>query len=350
LSGLNFVKKGRILAVIPSYNSREHIAEAISSLFNQDYPDLRILVIDDCSTDGTYEFLQKSNDKVTVVKNEVNLGISGTLNKALSFLQGEEFFLVLSDDCELVGDNWVTTAIRHFKKETVGVVCGEIFKGNLDSLPLIKRIFAYHKEASGVTAPGNKVEEVNISWLWADLFRSAVLKKIGGFCSAKGRKYGVEDNITSYRIRSSGYVILKDTSLLVTSSWGRADSLYQNLRKEILIGKSTGWAIAKGMAETKVTESEQLARKLRKRKLQIFLFSVSCVLLMSSVFSLIPLITLVIIQTLRVVYFMTRANGFRGIEKLYFAATGSMLDWLYPPNFIIGFLEGFITKRTSHRS
>ena len=55
LSGLPLVT-----VIIPTFNRKEIVKEAITSVLDQDYPKIEVLVVDDGSTDGTGEELQKT--------------------------------------------------------------------------------------------------------------------------------------------------------------------------------------------------------------------------------------------------------------------------------------------------
>lgn len=67
----------KISVIIPSYNRIDFINKAIESVLNQKYKEIEIIIIDDGSTDGTYEFLQKEyKDKhnILIYRNEKNSG------------------------------------------------------------------------------------------------------------------------------------------------------------------------------------------------------------------------------------------------------------------------------------
>ncbi len=85
---------------ITCYNAQDTIARAIEGALRQDYPHFEIVVVDDCSTDGSFEILKEcalcSPEKVRVFKNEKNLGVAGTRNRVMSEARGE--FLAFFDD------------------------------------------------------------------------------------------------------------------------------------------------------------------------------------------------------------------------------------------------------------
>lgn len=67
----------KISVIIPSYNRKEFINKAVESVLNQTYKNVEIIIIDDGSTDGTYElFQQEYKDKHNIImyKNEKNSG------------------------------------------------------------------------------------------------------------------------------------------------------------------------------------------------------------------------------------------------------------------------------------
>jgi hypothetical protein len=70
-----------------AYNSEDVVSEAVDSVLAQSYGDFDFIVIDDASTDGTLRILQEYasvDSRVRILKNEVNLGLAGSLNRGLS--------------------------------------------------------------------------------------------------------------------------------------------------------------------------------------------------------------------------------------------------------------------------
>jgi glycosyltransferase involved in cell wall biosynthesis len=84
---------------IPAYNYRTFIERAVRSALAQDVPGLRVLVVDDASTDGTWDVLQSLKaDNLHVVRNTRNLGLFGNFNRCLALAEGTYLRLLLSDD------------------------------------------------------------------------------------------------------------------------------------------------------------------------------------------------------------------------------------------------------------
>lgn len=82
------------------YNAEDTIVRAIESGLAQEYPDFEIVIVDDCSTDKSWDILQNyahaNQDKIRVLKNEKNLGVAGTRNRIIAEARGE--FLAFFDD------------------------------------------------------------------------------------------------------------------------------------------------------------------------------------------------------------------------------------------------------------
>lgn len=90
-----------VSVVIPAYNAEKVVAEAVESAMGQTYKNIEIIVIDDCSKDGTYqvlEFLAEKDSRVRICKNEQNSGVSETRNRGVAMAKGEYVAFLDSDD------------------------------------------------------------------------------------------------------------------------------------------------------------------------------------------------------------------------------------------------------------
>lgn len=79
-------KEPKISVIVPVYNKCEYLEKCLASLCCQTYSNLEIICIDDGSTDGSFDILdryKKSDDRFIVIRQE-NCGVSVARNKALS--------------------------------------------------------------------------------------------------------------------------------------------------------------------------------------------------------------------------------------------------------------------------
>lgn len=80
------------------------IARSIASALSQDAVGLEILVVDNCSTDGTWEILQQFDDaRIRLVRNEHNLGLFGNFNRCIDLTRGTYLRYLCSDDTLMPG-------------------------------------------------------------------------------------------------------------------------------------------------------------------------------------------------------------------------------------------------------
>lgn len=87
--------------VIPVYNREKLIHRSLQSALAQDYPEVEILVTDNCSTDSTWEVLEEyaiNNEKIRIIKNEANLGPVKNWYRAVELAKGEYVKILWSDD------------------------------------------------------------------------------------------------------------------------------------------------------------------------------------------------------------------------------------------------------------
>lgn len=90
-----------ISVVMPAYNAERTIREAIDSILTQSYRDLELIVVNDCSQDGTKGIIEeyvRADERVRLINNEVNSGVSVSRNKAVAAAKGEYIAFLDSDD------------------------------------------------------------------------------------------------------------------------------------------------------------------------------------------------------------------------------------------------------------
>lgn len=86
--------------IMPSYNTAEFIEESINSVINQTYTNWELIIVDDCSTDGSEEIIKKftQDERIKFYKNERNSGAAISRNYALREAKGKWIAFLDSDD------------------------------------------------------------------------------------------------------------------------------------------------------------------------------------------------------------------------------------------------------------
>ncbi|PYE85248.1 glycosyltransferase family 2 protein [Phyllobacterium leguminum] len=115
----------KVSICIPTYNGARYIREAVVSALQQEYPSFEIVIVDNCSTDGTEVLLSElllQSDKIHFFKNETNIGLAGNFNKCLEHAQGEYIKYLCADDFLLPGCLEQMAAVLE-SHPTVSLVC-----------------------------------------------------------------------------------------------------------------------------------------------------------------------------------------------------------------------------------
>lgn len=84
---------------INAYNAEKYIRETVDSVLNQTYTNLQIIVVDDCSTDNTYEILKSIDDpRLEIYRLPYNCHISNACNEGFKHVKGEYVAHLDADD------------------------------------------------------------------------------------------------------------------------------------------------------------------------------------------------------------------------------------------------------------
>lgn len=127
--------KKRFSIIIPGYNVEEYVSVAIESVLNQDFKDYELIVIDDCSTDKTFEVVSKYKE-VKLIRNEENMASGGARNVGLDIASGE-YVVFLDADDYLYANDVLSKVDKLIGDKTIDVVyMGFKIGGNRDEIVL----------------------------------------------------------------------------------------------------------------------------------------------------------------------------------------------------------------------
>lgn len=104
---------GTASILIVTYNHKNYLKACIESIQNQDYPH-EIILIDNCSTDGTVEYVKENLPFVKVVESKKNLGYGAGNNVGVKYAKGE-YVVILNPDT-IVEKNWLKELIKPLEK------------------------------------------------------------------------------------------------------------------------------------------------------------------------------------------------------------------------------------------
>lgn len=91
-----------VTVLISAFNAEKYIAETIESVLNQTFKDFELLIVDDGSKDGTYaRILEFSDNRIRVIQNEKNEGLTSSLNKGILYSKAKYIARLDADDIAL---------------------------------------------------------------------------------------------------------------------------------------------------------------------------------------------------------------------------------------------------------
>jgi len=125
----------KVVVLIPAYNEEKVIQRTIGAALNSDYRNLRVIVIDDGSSDRTLEvakgaFLEDQASGRVVILSKANSGKAEALNFGLQHVAADEELFVGIDADTVIAHDAVTLLVRHFQDPAVGAVAGNAKVGN----------------------------------------------------------------------------------------------------------------------------------------------------------------------------------------------------------------------------
>lgn len=91
----------KVSIIIPVYNSQEYISRCLNSILSQSLKEIEIICVDDKSTDKSAEIIEyyaKSDCRIHIIENAVNVGAACSRNAAMKQANGEYVQFVDSDD------------------------------------------------------------------------------------------------------------------------------------------------------------------------------------------------------------------------------------------------------------
>ena len=172
-----------ISLVVPAYNEGVVIQAAIRSLLLLDYPNYEILVIDDGSTDDTYEkalgVAREPHSIPIRVITKRNGGKAEALNTGMTAARGE-FILNMDGDSKL-SSNTLRACIRHFDNPKIGAVAGNVKVINRENMWSNIQALEYVEGLAMARKAQSFLRIVNIIPGPLGMFRKTVLQQVGGY-------------------------------------------------------------------------------------------------------------------------------------------------------------------------
>jgi len=140
------MKTNKFIVIVPVYNAELYIEKCLESILVQDYGNYDLVVIDDCSTDNTYEIVKrihdKYNNKFICRQNQVRRGSQlAAFSKGIEIIsKDDEDIIVTVDGDDWLSDNGVLSYLNQiYQDENIYMSYGQYE-------PVSKKYFNYCKQ------------------------------------------------------------------------------------------------------------------------------------------------------------------------------------------------------------
>ena len=95
-----------VSVIVLNFNAKEFLVNCIDSIFDSNYQNFEVILVDNASSDQTYQICKEKHPKINLIINEKNLGYCGGNNIGIKSAKGE-FIIILNPDT-VVDPNWIT--------------------------------------------------------------------------------------------------------------------------------------------------------------------------------------------------------------------------------------------------
>lgn len=172
-----------VTAIVPAYNEASVVAKTVRSLLASHYKQLKIIVVDDGSTDGTADIVRQafSKDARVSVISKPNGGKWSALNVGLA--HAEDDIVVMLDADTIFDPDAIGLLVRHFHDAGVGAVCGHAVVGNRVNILTRFQALEYATNQNLDRRALELVNGITVVPGAIGAWRRAALQQIGGYAA-----------------------------------------------------------------------------------------------------------------------------------------------------------------------
>jgi len=229
----------KVFVVILNYNGKGVLKTCLLSVFKNDYPNFEIVLVDNNSTDSSFEAAKASFSKAHFIKNEENLGFAAGNNIGIRFAleRMADYVLLLNNDTKVEKD--FLTRLVHIgeKDEKIGLLSPLIFNGHTRRVWFSGGTISWLRMKTSHQKSLKTMDHYESSFLTgcALLVKKEVFRAIGLLDDDYFLYW--EDADFSWRARQAGF-----KNVVATSSW-----VYHYERSEKNKENKTYWLVISGL-------------------------------------------------------------------------------------------------------
>jgi hypothetical protein len=185
VTDLSFCHK--VSVVVLNWNGKQYLERCLTSLSTQTYPNYEIILVDNGSTDGSVEFVQRHFPHVRIIQNDSNVGFAAGNNIGIR-ASDNEYVATLNNDTQ-VDPRWLEELVRGMESDpTVGMCASKMLRWEqpwiIDSAGVSLDVLglAWDRHSGELDDElDNEPFEVFSACAGAALYRRAMLDQVGLF-------------------------------------------------------------------------------------------------------------------------------------------------------------------------
>jgi peptidoglycan-N-acetylglucosamine deacetylase len=210
----------RVAVLIPAYNEEKVIQRTISAVLGSNYPDLRVIVIDDGSSDRTLQvareaFAAEEHTGQVLILTKPNAGKAEALNFGLQHLRDDEEIFVGIDADTVIAPDAISRLVPHFMDGRVGAAAGNAKVGNRVNLWTRWQALEYITSQNFERRALNTMGAVSVVPGAIGAWRTSAVREAGGYHTDTVAE---DADLTMSLLRRGYRVVYEDLSLAYTEA------------------------------------------------------------------------------------------------------------------------------------
>lgn len=199
-----------VTVIIPCFNEEKVVNNAAKSVLSMNYPNIEILIVDDGSSDATFDViaLLEKKGKIRAIHQE-NAGKAAALNRAVSEAHGD--YVLCMDADSVINPEAIEIGIKYFEHDAkVAAVAGSVEIGNVNNAITSFQKLEYISGLNLFKIAQSFLGSVIVIPGPIGLFRKDILLEVGGYHS----NTFAEDCELTIRLLMAGYKTLYDAKMI----------------------------------------------------------------------------------------------------------------------------------------
>ncbi len=168
----------KISIVVAVYNAEKFLKKCIDSLLNQTYSNIEVILVNDFSTDNSFNICNEYSRRfknVISVNNDRNFGVSATRNRGIEISTGNYICFVDSDD--YVEPYYLEKLYTYYKKYNTVPICGFVYHDEYNHCKPVNYTWSGGNELVSLGEAFKLNNEMYLTALWNKLFDNRLIKE-----------------------------------------------------------------------------------------------------------------------------------------------------------------------------